>query len=719
MPLASPPPASERFSEVTGMCRLCSGSCVMRFTLDQTGRIVAARGDQAHPLTRGYACIKGLTLHEAHYSPKRILHPLKRMPDGRFVQLPLSEALDEIADRISALIGQYGPDALGVYRGTFGYDNALMPALMSALGSRSFFSTVTIDQSAKFITADRLGHWEAGRERFDEADVLLLSGTNPLVSLTTFNLPPQNPQYQLAAARKRGLKLIVIDPRQTETAKAADIHLQPRPGEDAVLFAGLVRIVLEQNWIDRDFCGRHVTDLAALTTAVAPFSPEMVAARAGVPPQLLMQAARAFAEPFPDRRKRGGALSGTGTDMGPHSNLAEHLLECLNVLCGRFARAGDRIGNPGVFVTPRSYRAQVVPPKRSWETGWKSMATGHGMLAGEKMAGAMADEILTPSPDQVRALIVEAGNPANAVPGQARIVEALKSLDLLVTIDPFMTNTGRLAHFILPSPMMLEKTHVGNRFFESMFLTWPMSTYGTPVISPPEGSELIDCWEVSVELARRLGVPLEIDGEALDLTQVVSISQINERLFRASRVPFTEIANQPSGHVFELESEHVLPADADDGARFDIAPADVVAELAGLAAPVAYPPEYTHRLAVRRMREVTNTMNHFPAAGRRQAYNPAYLHPDDLHALGLAEGDRVHLASPHGQVGARVAADRGLRRGVVSLAHGWGGLPDDPDFGEEGTNSNRLTSAQIGRDPINAMPVMTGIPLKIFPIPDA
>lgn len=704
---------SEIEEEVTGMCRLCAGACVMRFTKDAGGRIVKARGERDHPVTHGYACSKGLTLHEAHYSPDRLLHSLKRLPDGRFVPVPLAEAFDEITERIARLVDRHGPDALGVYRGTYGYDNVLMQSFMQALGSRSFFSTITIDQSAKFITADRMGTWEAGKDPFHSADVILLSGVNPLVSHTTFNFPLQNPLRQLRIARERGLKLIVIDPRRTETAKQADVFLQVRPGEDAVLFAGLVREVLARGWTDPAFCAAHVEGVAELARAVEPFTLARVAARTGASEADLEEVVRAFAEPLPTRLKRGSALSGTGTDMGPHSNLAEHLLECLNVLCGRYARAGDKLSNPGVFAVPRPWRAQVVPPGRSWEQGWKSSATGYGMLAGEKMTGALADEILTPGPDQVRALICDAGNPVNAVPGQERMVEALRSLELLVTIDPFMTNTARLSDFVLAPRMMLERMQVGNRMFEPMFLTWPMSTYAPPIIDPPKGAELVESWETPFELARRLGLTLQLDGMDMAMDERPSDLAINRRLYRDSTVPFEEIMRHPSGHMFSPADMFVTEGDPANAARFQVAPGDVVAELAALSREAAAESGYSHRLAVRRTREVFNTMLQFPSARRRRGHNPAFLHPDDLAAMGLEEGAKVRLSSAHGSVGAWVAADPDLRPGVVSLSHGWGGLPGDAEFGEAGTSSNRLTSDVAGRDPINAMPVMTGVPVNV------
>jgi anaerobic selenocysteine-containing dehydrogenase len=688
----------------------------MRFTLDAEGRIVKARGDHDHPVTQGYACIKGLTLHEQHYSPDRLLHPLKRMPDGSFRRVALEEALDEIADRVGALIAAHGGQTVAGFRGTLAYSNALLPALLEAIGSNSFFSTMTIDQSAKWVTADRLGTWEAGRDPFDVSDVLLMAGTNPLVSLTTFNFPVQNPAKQMRAAKAQGLKLIVVDPRATETARHADVFLQPLPGEDAVLFAGLLHLVLLERWEDAEFCARHVEGLDTLRDAVRRFTPDVVARRTGVGAGDLMAAARMFAGSAANadgaRRKRGSAASGTGVDMGPHSNLAEHLLECLNVVCGRFAREGDRLTNPGIFATPRPRRAQVVAPRRSWEHGWRS-AGGYGQLNGEKMTGALADEILTTGPDRIRALIVEGGNPANAVPGQARMVEALRALELLVVVEPFMTNTARLAHFILPPLMMLERTLCGNRDYEAATMVWPYSQYARPVIAPPEGAELVEEWETAFELARRLGRTLALDDHPMDMTVRPTTHDLNAFRFRNSRVPFAEIASRPAGHVFDLEPVFVAPADPAADARFQVAPADVVAEMDALAAEGGGSAAFPYRLAVRRTREVLNTMNFLDCVRARVGDNPALMNPADLATLGVANGEAVRLRSPYGSVTARVEADPATRAGVVSLSHGWGRLPDDPDDGSQGANSNRLTSLTAGRDPINAMPVMTGVPLRI------
>ena len=361
--------------ERTASCRICAGQCGLRFTLDEDEKIIQIRGDKRNPVTRGYACIKGLTLHEAHYSPERVLHPLRRTKDGSFVRVPMAEALDEIAERMSAIIASHGPDAVAGFRGTMSYSNSIMnqmlPDWLAAMGSHSFFSTMTIDQSAKWITAERLGSWEAGKDPYDQADVLLLFGTNPIVSLSTFNVQLQNPVKAMREARARGVTLILVDPRRSETAAFADIVAQPLPGEDAALVAGMLRIIFAEGWVDSAFCAAHVAGLERLSAAVEPFTTAYVEQRTGLAEGSLHALTEAFAAPLPHRRKRGSAASGTGPNMSAHSNLSEHLIECLNVVCGRYARPGDRVANPGVLGPRWPRRAQERPPSRSRDTPWR------------------------------------------------------------------------------------------------------------------------------------------------------------------------------------------------------------------------------------------------------------------------------------------------------------------------------------------------------------
>jgi anaerobic selenocysteine-containing dehydrogenase len=703
--------------EARSFCRICSGYCGMILEIDEAGRIVAARGDKAHPLTRGYACIKGLQAPEAHNGPSRLRHPLKRLPDGSFARIPLDQALDEIGAKLAALVDRHGPEALAAFRGTITVYSALsaqmLPDWLAAFGSRGFYSTMTIDQSAKWVTVERLGLWSAGKHQFADADVWMWIGTNPLLSLGSAGIA-SNPALSLRDAKARGLKLIVIDPRHSETAQHADLFIQPKPGEDVAIAAGLINIILAERWHDAGFCADNVAGLGALRRAVARFTPDYVAARAGIAAADLHRAAAMFA----DGPRRGVAHAGTGVTMAPRSTLADHLFECLNVICGRYLRAGEAIANPGVLSPARAYCAEVIGPSRGWEHGEKGRIGGHGMLFGEKMTAMLADEMLTPGPGQVRALFVDGGNPASAVPDQRKFVAALKGLDLLVTIDPFLSTTARLSHYVLPPTTFYEHADMASPVYETSFFARPFAAYTPAIVAPPADAEVADDWLLLWEIARRAGREVTFFGEKLGLDKPPGADQLHRILLRGAPATFDMVAAH-AGQPLDLPPAIVAPASADAG-RFAVAPPDVVAELVEVRAEwrPAEPQAGTgfpFRLISRRLREVSNSMYHeLPAIRRRVPYNAAYLHSQDLAALDLAAGDRVRIISDHGEIPGIVSSDDGLRRGTVSMAHGWGGLPDDQSAYEDvGAYTGLLISTDRDLEPINAMPRQSAIPVRV------
>lgn len=708
--------------EVKSFCRFCMPFCGTRVTLDEEDHVVQVRGDRDDLMTKGYACIKGLEAAAAHYAPDRILRPLKRQADGSFAPIDLETALDEIADRMRSTIAEYGGEAIGGFRGSGAMLNAsatsMLPAFLTAIGSHKHFTTFTIDQSAKAVTMGRMGFWSAPRHPLHDSDVRMMFGANPLVSLTTSYFDMTNPTKRMKDARARGLKVIVIDPRRTETAAFADVFLQPYPGEDPTIAAGLIRIILAEGWEDGDFCARHVADLGALRSAVEPFTPAYVGERAGIDPKDLRRAAHLFAVEC----HRGGAAAGTGPSMAPHSNLSDHLIETLNVICGRYQREGERVANPGVLRARAPRRAQVVPAARWWDDGFKSRIGGYGMIGDEMMGGIMADEILEPGDGQIRCFISHGSNLANVIPDQRKMVRALKSLDLLVNIDPYMNETSKLAHYILPTKMAYERADLTMFYYESLYAE-PYARYTPAISATPVGADLVDDWEIYWGLARRLGLNLVYDGVPLDMGVRPTTDSLLAVVARHAPVSFDELKAQELGGIFEGEPQYVESAEEGHQGRFTIAPDDIVEELGQVlrerAAHGAYSSNgatFTHRLTSRRIRDVQNSSHrNIPAIRKRMPYNFAYLHPDDLAALGLADGDRADISSDVGAIPAVVQADPSVKPGVIQMTHGWGGLPDETDYDRDGANTGLLISTDRDLETINAMPRMSAVPVNIRP----
>lgn len=698
--------------------------CGMIATIDNAGVLTAVRGDKEHVLTRGYACIKGLQAPELHNGPARLRAHHRREADGAHRPIGFDAAIDQVAAATRAVIDRHGPHAVAIFTGTQSAYNLLYRYMamefLKAIGSPSRFGTMTIDQSAKWVASGRLGTFEAGRHGFYDADVWLMAGLNPMVSLAgqSVGMPSYDPVKVIKDARARGMKLIVIDPVRTQTAANADLHLQPVPGEDPAIFAGLLHIVLREGWHDAAFCARYVAGLDALREAVAPFTPDYVAARAGLAAGDLARAARMFAH---DAR-RGCAGGGTGPNMAPHSNLAEHLIECLNIVCGRFNRAGETIPEPGVLHQRRPVHAEVTPPQRSWERGHKSRTGGLGTMNKEMMSAILADEILHEGEGGIRALFCIGGNPANALPDQRHAVRALRALDLLVTSDAVWSETARLADYVFAARQPFERADC-TYFAEELGLQKPFAQYTPAIVAPPAGSDTVEDWLVYFALGQRMGLRMRFAGRDLDMTRTPDADELLEMLAARGSVPLAAVKAHPAGAMFDVPALVVQPPREGAEGRFDLFPADVAAELADVlrrrSAPVtvAEGRAATHLLVTRRERETMNSFGRELSAIRaRTPYNPLWLHPDDLAALGLAEGAAVTVHAEAGSIPAIARADAGVRPGVASMNHARGRLPGDAaPYEAVGASTARLIARDRVVETINAMPRMTAIPIAIAP----
>lgn len=702
--------------EAKSFCRVCYAFCGTIVTVEND-HVIKVHGDRGDPLSRGYICFKGVQAPEQHNGPARLLHPLRRV-DDRLEPTTSTQALDEAGRRLADIVERYGPGAVGFFTGTQCFlgtlNSDLVNAFARALDTPRVFATMTIDQSAKWIAEQRLGAWVAGPQTFMTSDVWMIIGANPLVSMTlpagADGLAFTDPVKTVKEVRARGMKLIVIDPRRSETAKVADLFLQPLPGRDAELIAAILHVIFREGWHDAQFCRDYVDGLEDLRAALQPFAPQICAQTIGVTPAEIEAAAALFAR---DARS-GMAGGGTGPDMARHSNLAEHLIQVLNVVCGRFPREGEAMANPGVLLRGRSARAGVSrPAQREWEQGPKTRKHGLGRLKGTMMSAEITAEILHPGEDRMRALICIGGNPAVALPDQAKAEEALQALDLLIVIDPRMSATARLADYVFAPPLQYERPdHTG--FLERLHQV----PYGhvTPAIVPePDGSDLVADWRVLWSLARSCGLTLNLRGHDLPTDQPPTTEELFVIQTEGTRVSLAEVAAHDGGAIFPGEPTYIQPRR--DNNRFQLMPADVAGEIADLLQELRNPQPFraadasedTFQLTVRRHRETMNSAgSDFDATWARMPGNPAYLHEDDMARLGLKAGDLIEIVRSDARIAARVAVDNGVRRGVISVGHARPGLRSRP---WEATNA--LVDGENEVQAINRMPVMTGINVKI------
>lgn len=705
-------------------CRICLGHCGMVLTVDDNDRILKIRGDKENPITRGYACFKGLQAEDAHHGPERLLHPLHKTTADEFETIASERALDEIAGQIRHSIDTYGPDSVGVYFGNGSIFNStavsMQAAFLDAIGSRSRFTSYTIDQSAKTLSFERLGGWAGGNLQLEQSEVILLIGTNPLVSHGLLGFLASDPTKRLKEARAAGLKLIVIDPRRTETAGFADLSIQPLPGHDTAILAGLIRLILKEGWEDKAFCDRYVgaQGMKRLADAVEPFTETRVESVAGLNAGDL----RAVAELFARDCSQGAAYTGTGPSMAPHSNLMQHLADCLNVVCGRFLRPGDKVMSVDMLTPAADFRAEVIPPSRTSWNAPPSRIRGVGSLAGEKTTGTLADEILTPGDEQIRCLISCGGNLASLMPDQQKAVRAFRSLDMLAVIDPFMSNTARLAHYVIPPRLQYERADLPVSAYGFAFFPAPWVAYSPEIVQPPTGSDVMEEWYFFWAIASRLGLSLNFCGVELDQNTPPTTDELLAIRAQHHLAPLAEIKKHPSGKVFEDARTIVQPPRPEATGTFDVMPDDVFVEVAEVASSLIKPPadgnlpdNFTHLLSTRRMRNFYNSIGlHISGCRERNPYNPAYLNPDDMMELDLRDGDRIVITSDHASIEAIAEGDPSLRSGVVSMAVAWGGLPgEDLDPAKHGASTNMLISTDRNVEPINAMPRMSAIPVNL------
>jgi anaerobic selenocysteine-containing dehydrogenase len=693
-------------STVKSFCRFCHAFCGVELDVAD-GRIVALRGDPDNPVSRGYTCRKGRAEVERLEHPDRLL--AARWRDGdELVPMGTSEVLDRVADRLAGIVAEHGPNAVAAYVGCGGHRSAaggpwFVRRWLDGLGSSRMYTNFTIDSPSMIVAATRMFGSPVPLVLFDidRADVALMVGTNPTTS-HFMTLPQPDPRRRLADARRRGMQLVVIDPRRTEVAQMADLHLQVRPGEDAALLAGMARTILTEGLHDREFVARHASGVDELAAAVAPFEPALVQRRTGIAPAAVEEAARRFAT-----AARGGAVSGTGVHMGPSQTLTTQLVMVLNVLCGRYDRLGGLTHHAGALNTPipefteplgpirydppRS-RIRDIPGSFNWLGFFEELPTG-----------TLTDEILTPGDGQVRALIVHGGNPALAFPDADGTAKALESLDLLVVNDLFLTPTARRAHAVLPMAHPFERPDLP-RLADAQFPV-PFSMYTPAVVPRPD--EALEDWEPFWELAHRMGFDIDLPGLPEDRRPTTD--DVLEALHRDARIPLSEIRRHPGGAVFE-PSEPLVGR--------------ILGTMVGHAAnPIALGhPELLRdltealdepdedlplRLITYRMKDVYCTQGqNLPSLARHAPRNPALVHPDTLGAEGLADGDRVLLDSGFGQVEAVVSASDEVGPGTVACAFGWG--PDDG-----GANVQHLIPDDERYDPVSGQALQSAIPIRL------
>ena len=436
------------------ICPFCEATCGLTLTIDD-GRVTGARGDHDDVFSAGFICPKGASFGELDNDPDRLTRPLVRR-DGMLTEASWDEAYAVVADRLGAVIAAHGGASVGVYLGN---PNAhtiagalYAPLIVKALGTRQVFSASTLDQMPKHVA---LGLMFGSPGAFtvpdlDRTDYLVIIGANPLVSNGSVTTAADFPG-KLRALRKRGGKLVVIDPARTQTAKLADRHLAPRPGTDAAQLLAVVHVLFDEGLVDLGANAEHVIGVEQVRALADDFAPEAVEQACGVSADEIRELARELAA-----APTAAVYGRIGTSTVEFGTIGSWLVDVINVLTGNLDRPGGVMFPLGAAVpAPR-------PPKpgRGFRTGrWASRVSGYSEVMSELPATALAEEIDTAGDGQIKAMITIAGNPVLSAPDGDRLDKALDSVEFMLSVDPYLNETTRHADVILPPPPPAQSPH--------------------------------------------------------------------------------------------------------------------------------------------------------------------------------------------------------------------------------------------------------------------
>lgn len=732
-------------------CALCAQNCGLELLIENN-RITKVRGDKSNPRSKGYICRKGMNIANFQHNAQRLKYPLKKV-NGEFVRISWEQAITEIAARLKELRDQYGPRSLA-YMGGGGqschFEAAFGVRLLRSLGSRYHYSAIAQELTGHFWTQGRV----LGRQYLttvpdeEQADMLVAIGWNGMES----HQMPRAPLVLREFSRNPDKLLVVIDPRKSETARIADMHLALRPGTDALLLRAVIAIIIQEGWYDEDYIHQHVSGFNEIWLDLANFNIEGALAVC----ELEYEQVRMFAHLMATRK--AGVHTDLGVLMNRHTTLVSCLTMVLMALCGQ-------LGLPGTNLIPGLFMPLGAHSDERKESNWKTVTTGLPTIMGYVPPNVLPEEILSDHPERIRAILLTQSNPLRSFADTGAYEEAFSQLDLLVTCEINMTETAALAHYVLPARSAYES-------WDGTFFPWTPDIYfqmRRPVVEP-EG-EPLEISEIHLRLADALGFIPELPaalyekagnrleyglelmqyvkahpaaaammpfivgktlGPALGSTNLAALWGLLQTLPKDTRSHavragfnkgplmgeeiFQAILDHPEG----MWLGRIDPADnfsllkTEDG-RVNVLIPEMLEWMAAVtpereAEALRLKAEYPLILMAGRHTGMNaNTLMRNPTWNKGKRACTLALHPRDAEKLGLADGQLAVIATAAGRAELEVEITAETRPGMVMIPHGFG--LDYP--GETvGINVNRLTK-NTHREAFTATPLHRYVPCRV------
>lgn len=725
----------------TTFCRICEASCGLVLHLEN-GRVQHIEPNKSHIGTLGFSCMKGLQQHRLYDTPDRLQYPLKRVGD-EFVRISWQQALQEIGAKVKALRA-VSPQAISMYVGTAAGFSILHPifaeGFMQGIGSHNVFSSATQDCANRFASATSMYGFPFFQPfpDLDHVNCLFIVGTNPVVSKWTF-LQVAHPVKRLKQIRQRGGRIIVVDPRFNETAKVADQHCFIQPNADVFFFLSFLNEIFARDAIAWDRVRTHMTGIEEIRALAEQWPAEKSAPLTDIAPERLRELVSEYLN------ADGAAIvTGTGLGMGRHGTLAHWLAEVINAVTGNLDRKGGTLVGRGIFDF-----AGFAQKNQLFDRQRRSRIGGFRELNGGFPGGILADEILTPGPDQIKALFVTGGNPLMTMANSERLREALQELELLVVTDIYLNETASLAHYVLPATSPLQRPDLP--FIFPLFLGMQSIPYlaATDAVVPPDGEQRDEA-SIYFDLAEASGINLFNERGVQLLLKAMRFAHRVVRTVKRDRTPavpglpqqwlldlilrlakkgrFRQLVAQPDGVA-------VAGAKADDflgqrplfpDRKVRLAPEDLMGAAQDLEAIFAQELDLKQggqlRLVSKRVHSTHNSwtqnieeLTH----GEHARTNYLFMHPDDALRLQVTDGAIVDVQSATGKVRLPAKLTGDLKPGTVAMQHGWGhqharGLSVARMLG--GVNVNILASdGPDALEAVSGMVHLTGIPVTVAP----
>ncbi|MHC8396594.1 molybdopterin oxidoreductase family protein [Pseudomonas sp. LB3P93] len=690
-------------------CHLCEAICGLTIETSEVEgngvQITSIKGDPLDTFSRGHICPKAVALQDIQNDPDRLRQPMLRV-GSEWQPIEWEDAFSLVAERLAAIQERHGQNAVAVYQGNPSVHNyGLMTHsnyFLGLLKTRNRFSATSVDQLPHHLTSHLMyGHGLLlPIPDIDHTDFMLILGGNPLASNGSIMTVP-DVEKRLKAIQARGGKVVVVDPRRSETAAMADQHLFVRPGGDAALLFGLLNTLFTEG-LTRD-SHLPVDGLEEVRQAIATFTAETMSPLCAVPAEQIRQLARDFAA-----APTAVCYGRMGVSTQAFGTLCHWLVQLINLVTGNLDRVGGALcTEPAVDL--------VASTSGGHFNLWQSRVSGRPEYGGELPVSALAEEMLTGGEGQVRALITVAGNPVLSTPNGRQLEQALDGLEFMVSIDLYINETTRYADLILPSTSALENDHYDTTF--NMFAVRNVTRFNRAILGKPEGA--LHDWEIFVGLAQAFAAKT-----GKELKPTIPPAQMIDRGLRmgfygdasAHKLSLATLFDHPHGVDLGALKSNLAPRLKTANQRVQAAPAVILADLARFAALQAPVADELLMIGRRHVRSNNSWMHNYHRLVKGKPRHQLLMHPDDLGSRGLSDGQRVRVSSRVGVIEVEVVASLDMMKGVVSLPHGWGharpGVQMTIASGQPGSSANDLTD-ECQLDELSGNAALNGVPVTV------